>query len=309
MNWRLIVLILVSMLPHPVIAGPVMGFCVGVTPPLPDALEPNNSLAQAAPIKLSVSTFTPGFFIDGKVRLNFDNDLDEEWLSVPLRGGETYNIVFDNFGSGLPWDGGDTGPGFYYQILNEDGSMIVVPGENLDCTETDRSDRPFMPIVDGTYQLRIVQCRNEFPADVMSCIGTDASVDFEMATAAGLDTGFLTGVITDLSTGLPLVFASIITSDGDTSFSTKASGSAVEGEFQAGITAGMQLTANVLKRGYQSQAVQFDIIAPVDGMPLPAPTICNVGLTPIAQSAPIFANGFENPTAGGPAVSGDCIGI
>ncbi|MEM6937409.1 MAG: hypothetical protein AAF552_13195, partial [Pseudomonadota bacterium] len=109
-------------------AGASAGFCDGVTPPAPDAFEPNNTFETAYPI--APYTLLP------QVQ-NFSDDTDVDWFFFRAfdfaSTGNVYPFRFSDpsFGAGISMTTSEPfeGAGVFIRIFQVDGSTLteIVP--------------------------------------------------------------------------------------------------------------------------------------------------------------------------------------
>ncbi|MEM7704389.1 MAG: CARDB domain-containing protein [Pseudomonadota bacterium] len=254
-------------------AGPSAGFCDGVTPPAPDAFEPNNTFETAFPI--APYTLLP------QVQ-NFSDDTDVDWFFFRafdfLGSANIYPLRFRSppFGAGIsmttsaPFEGA----GLFIRIFQVDGSNlteIVPPAGDPGTLELIDQGCIFEPFdiefrfdTTSDYAISLSQCRNE-GLDVNSnmiadneeyCIPEDPSFGLHIFRPTGFEAGELTGTVTDAVTMQPVPLAAIIGNNvGLTAYSNPATG--VYSGLAAEVTGG---TASVVRQGYITRDVQFNLV-------------------------------------------------
>ncbi|MEM9529948.1 MAG: hypothetical protein AAGA23_03455 [Pseudomonadota bacterium] len=282
-------------------AGTDADFCDGVTPPAPDAFEPNNSFAEATPI-------TP---YQEALPLNFDSADDEEWFF--FRGfdfpndGAVYEFTFPSTspGDGILMTTAEPfeGAGLFYRFyeIQRAGLVEIGPPEgapgSLEPIEQGCIEETSLPIsfffrAEADYAIQITQCRNEMlfinGGDIddreLYCLPQDAGFGLQIGPGIGFQGGTLAGTITDALSSQPIPLAAVIGSNvGLTAYSAPGSGS-----FSGLATVISGGTASVIRDGYETQEIQFDLEQNET-------TPCDVALLP---SGVIFANGFEQQTGG-----------
>ncbi|MFK7954618.1 MAG: CARDB domain-containing protein [Lysobacterales bacterium] len=271
--WALVV-ISVLLASNLAIAGDAPGFCPGVTPPAPDSLEPNNTLETA-------TLYTPSTL---PVVLNFDSDDDEDWLIFRAFDFATFGNVYvldfgrPTIGTGTLMENVDPdptlpieGPGIFLRVfrieraglveVNQFGDGPLDPQDQRCLFDSPTLDFTFAQVAD--YAVQISQCRNAeidingttVADDEEYCIPDDATFGFSVGPGVGFIGGTLEGTVTDAMTLAPIPFASIIgTNVGLSAFSAPGSGDFAG--LGSAIQGGM---ANVIRDGYDSQAIAFDL--------------------------------------------------
>ena len=286
------------------------GFCPDVVPLPDDPLEADNDLSSAHFLGVPSSAAQPH---------NFNSNLDEDWIRFEGRATPTnpqespilYLVQAFNFGSGIRFDNPVDpmqGTGIRLELID------LVPGKSADtltpvvlqstlgrCGEGGLDDGAigeelaFEVPHDGTFWIRVSQCRND-PFDLgfdpivypQSCIPNDASYDLQIRYGDGFQPGFLTGMVRNINTGEGIIGASINSIDiNNATFSAPGYGAEPDGIYKMSDTRTRDIaaTATVMADGFQPRTISFNL-----GIDLI--TTCDIDLTP----GSLFADGFEDLT-------------
>ncbi len=253
--------------------GESAGFCDGVTPPAPDAFEPNNTFETAFPI----APYTEFSQVQ-----NFSDDTDVDWFFFRAfdfaSTGNVYPISFRSppFGSGISMTTTEPfqGAGVFIRIFQVDGSNLteIVPpvGDPGTLELIDQGcifepfDIEFRFDTTSDYAISLSQCRNE-GLDVNGnmiadneeyCIPDDPSFGLHLIRPEIFISGELTGTVTDAITMQPIPLAAVIGGNvGLTAYSNPANG--VYSGIASQVTGA---TATVFRQGYVSRNIQFDLV-------------------------------------------------